>query len=159
MYQGSSLAVLGFTLTLTARPSIKIFLYSYIGFLLPIVRKVTMSISISEFDTTLIGIFTMPRRSHSDKHTLSSCLGCRLCRWKCRRPSRSYATANWKFWKILNCTAQLERHREHCCHFLFHILEYPGFYSVASDCSKICILITGHCRVSSLLSHRIMADN
>lgn len=131
--------------------SVKIFLYSYIGFLLPIVR-IPLSSAMAVFtDSCLLGIFAMSRRSRCDKRTLGTCLEHGLHRRKCRWPSRSHVASDWQLWEVPYGAAQLERHGKHCRDILFHVSQYSSLHTLAGYRAEICLFFVSNRSVSAPL--------
>lgn len=126
----------------------KIFLYSYVGFLLPIVRILFSSAIAVVTDLCLLGIFAMSRRSRCDKRTLSTRLEHGLRRRKCRWPSRSHVASNWQLREVPYRAAQLERHRKHCRDILFRVSQYSSLHTLAGYRAEICIFLVSNRSVS-----------
>jgi len=130
---------------------VKIFLYSYIGFLLPIVR-ISFSYAMAVFtNSCLLGIFAMLRRSRCDKRTLSTRLEHGLRRRKCRWPSRSHVASNWQLWEVPYCAAQLECHGKHCRDILLRVSQYSSLHTLAGYRTEICLFFASDRSVSTPL--------
>ena len=92
----------------------RIFWYSYLGFVIPIVSKARLHYCVQiEQNRRIQGHYPMSRRSLRRFHPSRSCMVCSIRRSVSWRPLRRRPGTNRRLWKVPDGATKSERHSQH----------------------------------------------
>lgn len=132
----------------TGSASWKIFLYSYLGFALSIVR-VFICLEGVNLTFFFFPLDTYPMcgcRSHGCR-TFCTTLARTLPEWGCGRPIRSNAATSPRLRKVSHCPPQPVGDRKHGLDILFYVIQSSTLHTFFPENSEVCVLHSRHSNV------------
>lgn len=135
----------------------RIFLYSYMGFNIPIV-SITVSTTTTTPDPSLSDPHPMPRRSRRRLRALRARMGGRVRERERRRAHRGHAPPHGQLREVPHGAHGAQRDREHRAHVLLVLPELPGVHPAPRRHPALHVLTPRHRDVRPfhppLLAHR-----